>query len=360
MKGLQRVVVASLSVVMVALSLAVAPAAAAREGATSVLTVTARLCPVGYSGGDYANDCLEPLSDVLLTAYGGDGGPPAAVTDINGVATITGFAGAPFPRFVLMALDIPGEFVEQAVFCADPAGNPYEVCTTPEGYGITVDSDAQVGCSWYVTPLDLQGEPTPVPVEGAQLTIHNRLCPEGFAGPDYYGARHAQPAPAGLEFAIEGDAVFTGAIDAAGNITFDLEPGDYLVRGGVPGEFATLTVYCAPAATPGVAFPLTLLGDGVRGPDDTTGIALSLAPGDEVVCDWYNTPESQRGEPEPTAVPAPAPVPTARPGGTTPVVTLPNTGSGARSIDGALWAIVLLAVGSLAVLVVARRSTRLR
>ena len=353
MKGSLRAIGAVLSVVLIALGFIVAtPGATAREGALSSLTVTARLCAVGYTGGDYANDCLEPVAGVLLTAYGGDGGPPTALTDANGVATIDGFAGAPFPRFVLLALDIPGEFVEQAVFCADAAGNPYAVSTTPEGFGITVESGAQVGCSWYVTPLDMRGEPAPAPQAGARLTIHNRLCPEGFTGPDYYSACHAQPAPAGLEFAIEGDAVVTGVIDTAGNVTFDLEAGDYLVRGGVPGEFATLTVYCAAAATPGVAFPITLLGDGVRGPDDTTGIALSLAPADEVVCDWYNTPESQRGDPAPAPTPAAQP----RPSGTTPIVTLPNTGGGAGAIGGIPWAMAALAISSLTAFALARRS----
>lgn len=129
---------------------------------------------------------------------------------------------------------------------------------------------------------------------GASLTIHNRLCPAGYAGTNAFRDCHGRSAGAGLEFSVRGPQRLTRATGADGNVTFALQPGRYTVRGGVPGEFATLRVFCAPAAKPGTPFPITILRGGTRGPSDPTGIRLALAAGDSVICGWYNTPESQR------------------------------------------------------------------
>lgn len=84
------------------------------------------------------------------------------------------------------------------------------------------------------------------------------------------------------------------ATNVDGNVTFGLEPGRYRVRGGVPGDFASLRVFCAPAAKPATRFPFAYLRGGTRGPNDPTGIRIALDASDAVVCDWFNTPESQR------------------------------------------------------------------
>lgn len=128
---------------------------------------------------------------------------------------------------------------------------------------------------------------------GASLTIHNRLCPEGYAGTNYFRDCHERSVGAGLEFSVRGQERMTRRTNVDGNVTFGLEPGRYLVRGGVPGEFAATRVFCAPAAEPGTRFPFRAL-PGVRGGADVGGIRIRLAPGDAVVCDWYNIPESQR------------------------------------------------------------------
>lgn len=126
----------------------------------------------------------------------------------------------------------------------------------------------------------------------ATLTIHNRLCPAGFTGTDFFGTCHGTPAPAGLDFTAEGPEVVSGFTDAAGNVVFsDLTPGTYAVRGGVPLDFAKLNIACTPAATPGVPYPFTPLPAG--GASATTGAQLNLAAGANIVCDFYNTPVPQ-------------------------------------------------------------------
>ena len=130
---------------------------------------------------------------------------------------------------------------------------------------------------------------------GAKLTIHNRLCPREYTGTNYYRDCHDSPA-VGMEFRLAGAQRASGTTDSAGNVSFDLLSGRYRVRGGVPGEFATLNVYCSEANASGGSspYPFRYIRDGVRGPNDPSGIRIELGAGDRVICDWYNTPESQR------------------------------------------------------------------
>lgn len=130
---------------------------------------------------------------------------------------------------------------------------------------------------------------------GARLTIHNRLCPRDYTGTNFYRDCHHTPAK-DQEFFLTGAERERGRTDAAGNVSFDLLSGRYRVRGGVPGEFARLNVYCSEAGASGtrVEYPFTYIRGGVRGPNDPTGIKIALGGGDDVICDWFNTPESQQ------------------------------------------------------------------
>lgn len=129
----------------------------------------------------------------------------------------------------------------------------------------------------------------------ARLTVHNRICPEGFSGPDYYGTCHDTAPNPGLPFSISGPDAAAATTDAGGNVTFaDLTAGDYAVSGGVPGEFADVNYFCAEADALAVAYPFT---------ETATGITVSLPAGADVICDWYNTPINLSGLPTPTPAP---------------------------------------------------------
>ena len=138
------------------------------------------------------------------------------------------------------------------------------------------------------------GQARAAQTDGARLTIHNRICPSGFTGPDFYGTCHDTAPNPGLPFSISGPEPGSGTTDANGDITFGgLIPGPYTVSGGVPGEFAEVTYFCARRATPSVAFPFSVV---------TTGISVTLADTDDVVCDWYNSPIDLSGLPTATPV----------------------------------------------------------
>ena len=339
-----------LALLIGAVGAAVGPAAGAQEAGTASVTVHSRNCPTAYAGTSYYEDChATPLTGIEYTVEG-----PETAARVTGADGNVVFAGLVPGTYVVEEYAIPFDFIDRlVVFCAPAAapGTAFPFVATGRGARLDLAPGDDVVCDFYYVGTDARGE---LPVA---LTIHNRLCPEGFSGPDYYGACHHTPAPAGLDFValpVATDDAVEATTDAAGNVAFDLMPGEYTVRGGVPGEFATLTVFCAAASAPGTEFPVTPVGGGTRGPGDLTGIRIVLGAGEAVVCDWYNTPEGQRGEVTPTPAPAPTTAPVAPPpsrGRTTPI-TLPNTGAG--TIDGGLGAPV---AGALALLVVGLAAT---
>ena len=129
----------------------------------------------------------------------------------------------------------------------------------------------------------------PAPSAGAQtgatLTVHLRICPADFTGPDYYGTCHGTAPDTSYDFTVTGPETATAGTDASGNVTFSgLAAGTYDVQGGPPGDVTRLNAYCADADDLSTAVPFT---------DNGSYISLALANGDNVVCDWYITPESQ-------------------------------------------------------------------
>lgn len=253
------------------------PAAGAAAGPGTV-AVRVYNCPAGMRPETMVGDvCGNPITSgyaLTLTTPTGTRLTLADATTRGGIITWSGLATG---AYRLAETTLPAE--HDAYVVDRPPAGPRPITLTRS----TPKTD--------IALYNFKPAPTP----SATLTIHNRLCPEGYAGGAFYRDCHDTPAPAGLTFAAEGATTTTGATDAAGNVALTLAPGAYTVRGGVPGEFARLTLFCAPAAAPGTRFPFSLLGGGTRGPDDPTGVRLTLAAGDAVICDWYDTPESQRG-----------------------------------------------------------------
>jgi hypothetical protein len=164
---------------------------------------------------------------------------------------------------------------------------------------------------------------------GATITIHNRICPGGFdpnsSGDSFFNECHGTPPDPALGFIITGGEALN--TDAEGNVVFGgLAAGTYEISGGAPGEFAETVVYCSNADDVSVAWPFEFTG---------IGIAITVAEGDNVVCDWYNIPIDLSGNP------TPAP--------TKPTTSLPNTGAGVSADERNLWqlpATVALVVGA--------------
>lgn len=284
--ALMTVALAVISVAVGAL-LAATPAPASARAATASLTIRARACPPRYIANAHAADCDEPFG--FPVRYLADGPTPtSAETDDAGNAR---FAALLPGAYAIGEGDIPFDFIDRLVVAcalsATPA-TPVPFTATTRGLRLALDPGADITCDLYYVGTDARALPS------ATLAIHHRLCPAGFQGPNYDATCHATPAPAGIEFALDGPDAAIASTDAAGNTALRVAAGRYTVRGGLPGEFATLAVFCAPASQPGTPFPFTPLGAGVRGPDDLSGIQLDLAPDAHILCDWFNTPEDLR------------------------------------------------------------------
>jgi hypothetical protein len=152
----------------------------------------------------------------------------------------------------------------------------------------------------------------------ATITIHNRICPGGFdpdsGGDEFFAECHDTAPDPALGFILTGGAALE--TDAEGNVVFDgLAAGTYEISGGAPGEFAETVVFCSDADDVSVAWPFVFTG---------IGISVTVAAGDNVVCDWYNIPIDLSGAPTPTKA---------------PTTSLPNTGTGVSGDDGGLGAL---------------------
>ena len=88
--------------------------------------------------------------------------------------------------------------------------------------------------------------PTPTDQGAAALTIHHRVCPAGYTGPDFYTTCHDDPVDF-WELFLRGPENRTAETDANGDATFpDLIPGTYGIRGGGgPTDLVDLEVFCA-------------------------------------------------------------------------------------------------------------------
>ena len=132
--------------------------------------------------------------------------------------------------------------------------------------------------------------------DGAALTVHSRLCPVAFTGPDYYANCHDTPlADITYTLTLVGTGVVGEAVvPADGDLPFTgLSFGTYELQSSVPGDFASFVAYCADGNGTAVPFAYT----------DTGGVRFDLAvAGVDVTCDWYTAPDDSRGAVEEASV----------------------------------------------------------
>ena len=282
--------------------------AQANQGSISIYTA---VCPAGFTGDDLFGECYDnpgPGIEYQLTFPGGTE-TVSATTGPNGR---TAFEGLDVDGQYALQIQVPGDFTDVEVYCSEDGVNfPYQTSNTFGTILLNLNTTNDIVCDFYVIPVD-QGAPAT-----ANLTIHNRVCPVSFDGPDFFNTCHANPV-AGQVFYLNNTGGPQRTTDAAGNATFaGLAPGTYYVFGGPPGDFIEYTaIYCAPAAQPGTPFPFVQ-------DDGEAGFTITLTAGTDVTCDFSSVPADQGA---PTPVPTKAP--TQAPRATSTVVALPSTGAG--------------------------------
>jgi hypothetical protein len=111
------------------------------------------------------------------------------------------------------------------------------------------------------------------------------MCPTGFGGPDFATACTSPAADVPFVLAAGHGIIDTATTDADGNLRFaDIIPGSYQVAADIPGDFASSRVTCTTAS-----------GGEVGEPEEYNQIALDVAAGDSIACDWYIVPDNARG-----------------------------------------------------------------
>ncbi|MEZ4563402.1 MAG: thrombospondin type 3 repeat-containing protein [Thermomicrobiales bacterium] len=126
--------------------------------------------------------------------------------------------------------------------------------------------------------------PTPTPVPG-EILIAAAICPAGYGGPDF-AAECTDPAAAVPFVLAAGHGIIdTREAGAAGTVRFaDVLPGSHQVGADIPGDFASSQVQCDNGS-----------GEEIAQPEDLNQVALDVAAGDTITCDWYIVPENARG-----------------------------------------------------------------
>lgn len=335
---------AALAVLLGSLGLG-ARGARSQEVGTETLTIYGAVCPAGYAGEAFFEDCYEtPAAGAayVVEAEDREGRLPVegdgAVADGDGFVAFEDLAVlGPGPVTVRADLDPPGATIGRAR-CTAQDGRDVPVtlpAETVEAFGTAVSFQVAPGddlrCDLYfVPPPGADGGDAPTPTEDAipteapasptgeaepadsgqgdlaALTIQRRVCPPGFVGPDLRAGCGDPVEDAGVELSLGGAETRLALTDETGAVAFaDLTPGAYFVGDDRPGgDFTRRVVRCSPEGADGVPFPAGL------------GTIL-LAAGDAVVCEWYITNPGM-SNPDPSATPAPTPTsPPALPEGTT-------------------------------------------
>lgn len=129
----------------------------------------------------------------------------------------------------------------------------------------------------------------------SSIEVHNRICPQGYQGQNYFEDCHDNPPDPGLSFTFTNGVTREGTTDASGNIGFaNLPAGTYTITGGAPGAYTEYYVYCAVGteADPNQEqIPVEYV---------TGGVQFYLPADTNVICDWYTIPLAQDGAPTPT------------------------------------------------------------
>lgn len=277
---------------MPVIALSAAPASA--QGVSSTVILHKRECPTGYTGNNYYEDCHDsPQAGITFTL-----GDREATTPDSGNVTFDDLAAGTY----FISENIPGEFVENNVYCSytedgRPLGSAsYE--ETPGGIKLDIpaDASAEITCDWYNTPFNLRGTPgegdlgddgddsggdTP----GASVRIHKATCTPDVAPADLYEECHDNPL-SGVTFTFAGSLTATTGSDGDA-LFYQLQPGNYAIREGIPGGFQEFRVFCS-LGSPDQPAEFTYL---------TGGIRVQVPADSEVICDWYDIRESA-GVPE--------------------------------------------------------------
>lgn len=239
------------------------PVEAATTQTTGTIEVHARMCDEVPVDGDWFGACHEDLAT----------GVYFEAINTATMATVSGTTGA--DGNVTFTLDPgtwqiagpPGDFLE-ATFIYCSSGHD----TTEVAHPVTLAAGQSVVCDYYFVPENLSGMGT--------IEVHARMCDAVPPDGDWFGTCHDDLATGTWFDAMNVDTseMVSHTTGMDGNTVFNLPAGTWQIS-GPPGDFMEeVFIYCS-------------YGEGT----DRIDHPVTLAAGDEVVCDYYFVPEDLSG-----------------------------------------------------------------
>jgi uncharacterized protein YraI len=247
------------------------------------------VCPAGYVPGDSIyDDChANGLDNIEFTVNGPNDFTTSGTTSrVGGVGPgIVVFDELAAPATYTIFEDVPGDFTSIYVYCSMADSDEvvlFDYNDAVQGIDIALASGQSVICDWYNIPDD-QGT--------GSIELHKALCDPGYVpGPGVADECHGQGL-AGVTFTINGPNNFTEQGNTIitqspgpGIVTFDgLFAGTFTLTENYIGEGIGISVFCSMADSDEIVpFDYT----------DNGGIEVDLDPGQQIICDWYNTQEA--------------------------------------------------------------------
>jgi len=254
-----------------------APAPSSAQGEMATLTIHSRFCPPNYGGSDLFGDChgnpgIQGIQFGISSATGRRG---SGTPDTEGNLT---FNDLPAGDYRITSTVPTNKQLKPAVYCSPgdgstathfPSTNDYQSEST-----ISIAAGQSLVCDWYTIPT------ADFNTTHSNLTIHNRFCPIGYSGSNFFEDCHDNVGISYIQYWMDGPESVSAMIDV-GDTTFTwLTPGMYNLRSelSLPAR-----MICSAFDHAGTPFMDVSVQNG--GP-----VALELNPGMSIVCDWYVSP----------------------------------------------------------------------
>lgn len=338
------------------------------KGQTGSLTVHLGVCPVGYTGSDFYNDCHNNgAKGQVFTLTGSRGNAVDATTTLPntpgpGVAQFNDLD----PDTYTLSGGVPGEFAKVAkVYCTDQAAQGKPEITVQMGDNtatFAIEGGQAILCDWYVVPENLSGltptvapttpatvaptapatvpptiaptvtataTATPKPTEPPQkasILVTMYQCPTASSSAQYAGASYGDlqadcTSPMNdvpLSLQADGGAPITAKTGASGPGAlrfYDLTPATYTLTAslnGTPDSYMFCSIKGGNTYQKNIQNNSTVFQD---------------LQNEQISCDWFVVPITPATQP-PTQAPAtltpltPQPTQTPQPSGPTGSITV--------------------------------------
>jgi hypothetical protein len=190
--------------------------------ANGKITLQKRLCPDGYNGSNYAQDCADPVKGVTFNASGAQGFKANATTGQQGIAFFQDLAAGKYT-----VTEVPPDGMAVAVYvvgCSDASGSVPFTYDDSTGLRIILKLTAgqEVTCNWYNIP--------PAKGPSGSITVHKFLC-QGRKDNAYNWEQDCENYGDGAEFELkttDGKALTTRTTNLDGLAVFaNLADGAY-------------------------------------------------------------------------------------------------------------------------------------